>query len=115
MEDSKYFILAALYIVPFIAAIVVPGWRMLGVAAALVFAYGAWLFGIEMHRTSGIAHTIEVILFAIVLAGGVAGLLTRGVMLILQRARVPAWTAPLVAILGAALPVIWLFAGADRF
>ena len=108
--ESKHFILAGLYIGPFLVAAFMPGWRVLGAVAAACGLFWLWLFFVKENETGGISLTVEKILFWLVFFGACAGVVTRAMTLFMQQSAFPIWSLVIVSVLGALAPPAVLFA-----
>lgn len=101
--ENKHFFLLGLYVLPFIAAVVMPGWRSLGMIAATCLLCGLWLYFIKENETGGMALVMEKVVLWIAFWGLFAGVIARTITLIMQHYALSNWWVAVVYILGAVL------------
>lgn len=107
--DGKV-ILASIYLVPFVIAAVMPGWRTFGAMVVTCLAYGLWLIFIKENESGGIALSMDKVFLWVVFWGLCVGVVTRGITLFLQQTGLPAWPLIGISVLGALAPPIILIA-----
>lgn len=102
------FVLIAVYLVPYIIAAVMPGWKSLGVIVAITVVYGGWLYGFKESAHS-LAVVLDNILYGLAFWGLATGVVFRGVTLTLRQRGVPRWALIVIGVIGAALGPVLFF------
>ncbi len=108
--ESKHFLLAALYLGPFLLPVFMPEWRRLAVIGAIGLAFGIWLFVFKLNETGGLSLAVEKVFYAIAFWGLAAGICTRVITLALTPRSLPFWVISVITIAGALVPpAVFLF------
>ena len=105
--ESKHVFLAALYLLPYLAGVLMPGWWTLGAYAVVAAGFGVWAF--RLRAPGGLARTIEKSLFGLLLLGAGAGIATRLLIFAAEAIGAPDWLNFVLAGVGAVAVPAWFF------
>lgn len=94
---GELLVIGGLFLVPFFLTATMPGWRSLGVIAAITAIYGIWLYWFK-EIPHGMGGVLELLLYWLVFWGLAMGVANRTFILTMRRYNVPRWANALISV-----------------